>query len=342
MLRLKCYCKNKCHCEGASQRAGDKAIFFTPNLNKEETNMAINSDGLARNLSPDVRTPADIGEVIQLHKPKLWKRIVGLMIGAVASLTILFVIAHFVFSPSGRFGLITPSGNSMSSTFPEGSWALTVPASWVKPQDGSFVVAYYNGDKIPETPQDAKPGLVIKIYNKNQQELVSPDYNDTYPANDIRGVVVAYIPIQKLARWRDTGAQEMSTIHKQYLARASKEETDHRSRLAKKGLSQVQIQVHGYQQPRIVVGIGEVVSADISQFIEFFCPTGQLYYQADAIITVLEKQDGDRWVSVPVKNEGKWKVAQVTPGAWRFHAKNPKGTNYIPISVYKLEVWAPM
>jgi len=170
--------------------------------------MATSRDGLARGLPSDVRAPADIGQVIQLHKPKLWKQIVGLMIGAVASLTILFIIAHFVFSPSGRFGLITPSGNSMSSTFPEGSWALTVPASWVKPQDGSFVVAYYNGDKIPETPQDAKPGLVVKKYNKNQQELVSTDCNDTYPANDIRGVAVAYIPIQKLVRWRDTGMQE--------------------------------------------------------------------------------------------------------------------------------------
>jgi len=131
------------------------------------------------------------------------------VLGVVIAIVFLLLPFPLGWISGGRAGYSPVKGNSMSSVFPWGSIVIIFPTWLTKPEEGDYVVAWVDRIKNPECAEDIRPSLVVKKLGRGK--LVSTDSDEEiYPANDIRGKVVACIQIQKVFKWLDKGAQTTS------------------------------------------------------------------------------------------------------------------------------------
>lgn len=105
---------------------------------------------------------------------------------------------------TGRIGYTLVEGNSMCNVFPWGCLVVVLP---LHPHDGEYVVAWtWGGMDGVEDKADKKSGFVIKRLTNGH--LVSTDCQEKYTKDfSVRGVVVAWLPIQKVLLFLDKGMQ---------------------------------------------------------------------------------------------------------------------------------------
>jgi len=121
------------------------------------------------------------------------------------SIITVIVLASLGWLTNGRAGLVSVTGNSMSSVMPLGSSVITFPLS---PREGDYVVALAGApdDQSDTTRGDDSLSLVVKRYHNGR--LVSTDDTNVYSHYEHRGRVIARIPTQKILWWRDKGVQK--------------------------------------------------------------------------------------------------------------------------------------
>ncbi len=167
--------------------------------------------------------------------PTTWKGWVSLFgVVIIALQPILLLVGMY----TGRIGYTLVEGNSMSRVFPWGSLIVILP---LRPQEGDYVVARtWGGMDTASEKADIEPSFVVKRLVKGR--LISTDSPDTYSHDfQIRGVVVCCLPIQKVIRCLDKGAQKpifvMSDKERlEAISALNRRELAHKNALAAKGL----------------------------------------------------------------------------------------------------------
>lgn len=134
---------------------------------------------------------------------KWWQWVIAATLAIIIVFTGLFLLGMH----TGRLGFVPVQGNSMQSVFPWGTAVFVVP---VTPKDGDYVVARVKGEDSPETPEDRRPGLIVK--KLKDELLVSTDWNGVYGDFELRGVVIGQLPVHKVLWWMDKGTVPKPTF----------------------------------------------------------------------------------------------------------------------------------
>lgn len=124
--------------------------------------------------------------------------------GWVVSILLYLAIQYPVSMLTGSAGLgvVPVVGNSMQSCIPWGSQVVVWPG---EPTAGDYVLAWVDGNKGSPDPADQKPSLVVKMFAGDR--LISTDDATVYDKFVVRGIVRAVIPVQRVCKWLNRGAQ---------------------------------------------------------------------------------------------------------------------------------------